>query len=253
MIDSKINLATLSKIDGFSWPIQLALIDMFCRCVEPANALEIGTWHGRSGVILATYVNEKYGIYYGIEPDPQRADITYNNCGIVCPNGHVYVEKNISTNSQLLERHQPWLNIVHIDGEHTFNAVYNDLNIVKPLMLRDGIIILDDFFFDMYPQITQAVFKWLDQNPDWTLLCVGSCKGFLCNKISYKKYADMILDESFITELKKYDTYFTDISITKTSPISDCLTIGITTNISKDNYVGNECDSNGRVEKIVAI
>ena len=66
LMPSKINLKDLEKIDGFSWAIQLALIDLFCRYIKPINALEIGTWHGRSSVIMASYVNEKNGLYWDL-------------------------------------------------------------------------------------------------------------------------------------------------------------------------------------------
>ena len=249
LFDSKINLDELEKIDGFSWRIQLALIDLICRYKQPKNALEIGTWHGRSAVIFASYVNEQCGLYWGIEPEHERAQITEDNCKKVCPNGKVVIERNISNYSELLKNNIPWLDIVHIDGEHSFNAVYHDLDIVKNIILKEGIIILDDFFFDLYPQITQAVFKWLDNNPEFVLLAAGVCKGLICNKMFYKQYADIILNEEFITELKKYDTGYTNISIARTSPMMDCPTIGITTNISSANFIGNEC-GNGIIERI---
>ena len=249
LMPSKINLKDLENIEGFSWPIQLALIDLLCRYKKPKNALEIGTWHGRSAVIFASYVSDKQGVYWGIEPEHTRAQITEDNCKKVCPNGKIVVERNISNYSEILNNRIPWFDIVHIDGEHSYNAVYHDLDIVKNVILKEGLIILDDFFFDLYPQITQAVFKWLDNNPDYVLLAAGVCKGIICNKMQYRNYADMILNEEFITELKKYDTGYQNITITRTSPLMDCPTIGISTNVSISNFLGNEC-GDGRIEKI---
>ena len=249
LMPSKINLKDLEKIDGFSWAIQLALIDLFCRYIKPINALEIGTWHGRSSVIMASYVNENNGLYWGIEPEQTRAQITEDNCNKVCPNGIINIERNISNYSELWNKNIPLFDIVHIDGEHSYNAVYHDLDLVKKLLLKEGLIILDDFFFDLYPQITQAVYKWLDDNPDYVLLAVGACKGMICNKMHYKNYADFMLSDDFIPELKKYDIEYNKISVTRTSPIIDCPTLGITTNVSTCNFIGNEC-GDGRIEKI---
>ena len=67
--------------------------------------------------------------------------------------------------------------------------------------------------------------------------------------MQYRNYADMILNEEFITELKKYETGYKNITITRTSPLMDCPTIGISTNISISNYLGNEC-GDGKIEKI---
>jgi predicted O-methyltransferase YrrM len=79
LMPSKINLKDLENIEGFSWPIQLALIDLLCRYKKPKNALEIGTWHGRSAVIFASYVNDKQGLYWGLnlnEPEHKLQKIT---------------------------------------------------------------------------------------------------------------------------------------------------------------------------------
>ena len=249
MKESKITMEELYKIEGFSWKIQLALIDLLCRCIEPTNAVELGTWHGRSAVIFSKYINDKNGLFWGVEPEPTRADITQKNCLNVCPNGKIYIEKNISNYSDLNTKVIPFVDIVHIDGEHSFNAVYHDLDLVKKFILKEGLIILDDFYFDMYPQITQSAYKWLDDNPEYVLLAVGFCKGIICNKMFYKKYADMILDPSFIDELKKYDTGVEYLTVTRTSPFMDCPTLGICTNVSKDPYIGNEC-GDGKIEKI---
>ena len=186
ILPRKVDIKSLKNIEGFSSEIQLALIDLICRYKNPNNVLEIGTWHGRTSVILAAYVNKKNGNYYGIEPHEKRADITLENCKNVCSPDILHIDKNVSFYSEMLKK-MLYLDIVHIDGEHSFSAVYNDLSIVSKIMQRDGIIILDDFFFDMYPQITQATYKWLNDNPDYVLLAAGAFKGFICNKMYYKK------------------------------------------------------------------
>ena len=249
LIPSKISLDDLVKIEGYSTKIQLAIMDLFCRYKKPKKILEIGTFHGRSSVLFSSYVNENEGVYWGIEPELTLAEITESNCKKVCPNGNVVIERNISNYSDIQNSKSPWFDIVHIDGEHSFTAVFQDLNIVKKVILNDGLIILDDFLFDLYPQITQAVYKWLDENPNFILLAAGGHKGIICNKMHYKEYADIILDKEFITELKKYDTGYDNITITRTSPLMDCPTIGISTNLDSINYYGNEC-GDGKIERI---
>ena len=247
-VPSKIKIEELMKIEGFSWKIQLALLDMLCRFIKPNCVVEFGTWHGRSAVIFSSYVNDTKGMFWGIEPDKERQEITQKNCELVCPDGKIYIEKNISYYSSM-KGERPFTDIVHIDGEHSFNAVYGDLDLAKKILIRNGIIILDDFFFDMYPQITQATYKWLENNPDYILVAVGFCKGMICNRMFYNRYADMFLNDEFLTEIRKYDTGVSKISITRTSPLSDCLTLGLSTYVSTDNYVGNEC-ADGKMEHI---
>src|SRR4051794_6026794 len=54
---------------------------------------------------------------------------------------------------------------IHIDGEHSAQAVSNDLALAETLLSDRGIIVLDDFFSPCYPQITQALFRFLEANP----------------------------------------------------------------------------------------
>lgn len=250
MLDSKINLDEVMNIEGFSWKVQLALLDLICRIKNPKNVLEIGTWHGRSGVIFSSYVNDNKGTYWGIEPDPTRAGITETNCKKYCPDGQVVVERNISDYSDLKKNNIPWMDIVHIDGEHSYTAVFNDLNLARKLLFNDGVIILDDFYFDMYPQITQATYKWLDMNPDCVLFAAGVCKGLICSKKHYKFWSDTLLSEDFVTTLKQCNNgYSNKITITRTSPLMDCPTFGISTNISSNNFLGNEA-GDGSLEHV---
>lgn len=53
--------------------------------------------------------------------------------------------------------------LVHIDGNHDFNGVWNDLHNCWPILNVGGIIVLDDYYF---PQIKDAIHKWLELYSD---------------------------------------------------------------------------------------
>jgi predicted O-methyltransferase YrrM len=54
---------------------------------------------------------------------------------------------------------------IHIDGEHSFDAVCSDLELAMELMTDDGIVVVDDFFNIGSAGITEAVYFMLSRYP----------------------------------------------------------------------------------------
>jgi hypothetical protein len=61
---------------------------------------------------------------------------------------------------------------VHIDSHHSRECLTNDLELVAPLLHRDGIICLDDMLHPGYPMMTSAVYEYFARYPEMRLLCV---------------------------------------------------------------------------------
>jgi predicted O-methyltransferase YrrM len=61
---------------------------------------------------------------------------------------------------------------VHIDSHHSRECLTNDLELVAPLLHRDGIICLDDMLHPGYPMMTSAVYEYFARHPEMRLLCV---------------------------------------------------------------------------------
>jgi predicted O-methyltransferase YrrM len=61
---------------------------------------------------------------------------------------------------------------VHIDSHHSRECLTNDLELVAPLLHRDGIICLDDMLHPGYPMMTSAVYDYFARHPEMRLLCV---------------------------------------------------------------------------------
>lgn len=77
----------------------------------------------------------------------------------------------------------------HIDGEHSFEAVVNDLDIVANTVGDGAIVVLDDFFNFSCPSCTEGTFHWLRHNPD--KLCLFLCgfnKAYLCSPRNLRQY-----------------------------------------------------------------
>jgi hypothetical protein len=61
---------------------------------------------------------------------------------------------------------------VHIDSHHSRECLTNDLELVAPLLHRDGIICLDDMLHPGYPMMTSAVYEYFARHSEMRLLCV---------------------------------------------------------------------------------
>ena len=61
---------------------------------------------------------------------------------------------------------------VHIDSHHSRECLTNDLELVAPVLHRDGIICLDDMLHPGYPMVVTAVFDYFARHPEMRLLCV---------------------------------------------------------------------------------
>lgn len=64
------------------------------------------------------------------------------------------------------------IRFVHIDSHHSGECLANDLELVDPLLHRDGIICLDDMLHPGYPMLAAAVFDYFARHPQMRLLCV---------------------------------------------------------------------------------
>jgi hypothetical protein len=60
----------------------------------------------------------------------------------------------------------------HIDSHHSRECLTNDLELVTPLLHRDGIICLDDMLHPGYPMVISAVLEYFARHPEMRLLCV---------------------------------------------------------------------------------
>ncbi|HEX8166858.1 MAG TPA: class I SAM-dependent methyltransferase [Beijerinckiaceae bacterium] len=71
---------------------------------------------------------------------------------------------------------------IHIDGEHSFDAVCNDLEFAMDLMKDEGIVVVDDFFNLGSAGITEAVYFMLGRHPHrLRMFLAGMNKAYLAS------------------------------------------------------------------------
>jgi predicted O-methyltransferase YrrM len=81
------------------------------------------------------------------------------------------------------------IRFLHIDGAHTYDAVFNDLQLARAALLPRGVICLDDVLHPRYPALTVAVTDWLKAHPEYMIFAIvdresfaSACKFLLCRR-----------------------------------------------------------------------
>ncbi len=169
------------------------------------NVLEIGVWKGGWA---DTLLNNLSGIeFYGIDPYPGLSHVRDR---VVSEhqddkNFHLFdsVEDYLTRFSHKLE-----MKCVHIDGEHTEQAVIQDLNFSSKILVEHGFIIVDDFFDRRFPGVTYAIFKLLE-SLDLRIFLISEQKAYMCRSKFHQEYlslsksvlsqGDLIFSEGFTT------------------------------------------------------
>ena len=159
--------------------------------LSEGDYLEIGVLHGKSASVLANFT-KAYG----------------NSLTIVDPKIHPETRKaldNISPRVRYLEatsesvfhsdyhvKNRRHIAFAHIDGMHRFSAVISDLRLCEDLLSEFGIISVDDFHTDLFPQVPAAVYKYLySGTTDLCIFLVGMNKAYLCRNVAKRHFMEI--------------------------------------------------------------
>lgn len=143
------------------------------------DLLEIGTWKGRSAAFLGCHVRsgerlilndvfsapatDKYPEYPS--PDDVRRAVLQFSPGIA--DKLVFIEGDSRTS-----RFPPdaRLRFAHVDGGHSLDECYADLNRVAPFMVQGGVIAVDDYDHPDWPEVKPAFDKWIAEADDFRIV-----------------------------------------------------------------------------------
>lgn len=156
--------------------------------IESADYLEIGTYKGKSASILAHFCKE-YGNKLTIV-DPEIRAEARSNLGRITSRVD-YIEQR-SERLRFSDYHKGNIRnlaFIHVDGMHTHSAVVSDMTVCEELLSDYGIISIDDFHTDLYPQIPSAVYHYLSSGiSDLSIFSIGFNKAYLCRNTAKPHY-----------------------------------------------------------------
>ncbi|MBO0757544.1 MAG: class I SAM-dependent methyltransferase [Bradyrhizobiaceae bacterium] len=156
------------------------LISRQTHCGISGCVMEIGTFEGRFFIAMALGLaagETALGIDRFDWPDAGVEERFHANCAANGITRDRYVawkaDSRLITPGGLREKSGGLpVRFVHIDSHHSRDCLTNDLELVTPLMHRDGIVCLDDMLHPGYPMVVSAVLDYFARHREMRLLCV---------------------------------------------------------------------------------
>lgn len=64
----------------------------------------------------------------------------------------------------------------HVDGDHSINGVYHDLDLASKVISKNGLILIDDITY-LAKTVKVGADKWLEDNPEFSASFIKSFRG----------------------------------------------------------------------------
>lgn len=186
---------------------------------------EIGVYRGKSAALLALHTRKEEHLYLVDICDPEEP---MRVVARVVPRSQVSFLVGRSSSLPALSariHHLRRFRWIHIDGEHTGEALVNDLQLAAFALHDEGVICIDDFFNPMYPQLTAATFEFVaSHRHEVCMFLCGHNKGYLCRPVAASRYLDFV-GSNLVRELGARG--IRDVTLFKTTSASDLNCFGI--------------------------
>jgi hypothetical protein len=157
------------------------------------DLFEIGTYQGRSAVFLARLLRsgetlvlcDAFGApaddEYPYPPDPDQLLLNLAKVVPALPRESVEILADLSTNISLDPARR--FRFAHVDGGHAFATALSDLRLCAAHMLPGGVIAVDDYEHESWPDVTLAVDAFLKERTDVTVMLDLSRQGAIGRKL----------------------------------------------------------------------
>jgi len=165
----------LNPVDAI---VALALLKTFSGQGEsPAAFIEVGVWKGAFSSVLLKNYGDLRGI--GIDPYPNNASAKavmekrFQELGLFSKfelfGAWEDVPESTTLESQAL---------IHIDGDHSEEAVTRDLCMASKYVRPDGVLVIDDYRHFWFPGIASAMHSFIGES-EWQVFALTPAKAYL--------------------------------------------------------------------------
>jgi len=141
--------------------IAVSILDDF----STKRFLEVGVLNAAWSLNLLRNT-DSHGV--GIDPYPNLSQMRERT--LIKLERHIYVFLENFENLSNFD----FFDLIHIDGEHTFEAVYKDLTYSEKHLSNRGVIVIDDVWHSSFPGVAAAFFSWLINSDFAPFLVTGS-------------------------------------------------------------------------------
>ena len=234
-----------SLLPGWFWPESAAIWDCLLTFQKEAgiqgNFLEIGVFCGKSASLSTLHARDVETCLFVDLKIPKEVRSTINQ---IKSENVIYSEMPSSeiARSGILITNARSFRWIHVDGEHSGPGVMTDLDIASELLSENGVIVIDDFFSAAYPQISAAVFQWLQTKPlRFQLFLVGYNKAYMCRMSAARFYTRFIKDRLHSEMSQRISR---PLTVWKSTHPSDMNCFGIWERVEEYDYRGPDWDIN---------
>ena len=176
------------------------------------DSFEIGCHHGKSALLMASMLNperEKLAVcdLFGM----QAGNVSRSGHGCLSAfdrnvqqvretglNIDVYQKNSAELSASEIGRNYRFF---HVDGGHNPDEALHDLKLAAECTIDSGVLVLDDPFRTEWPGVTEALIRFVDEQPDFHPIMVGCNKLLLtrssCSQIYINELESMSQRERF--------------------------------------------------------
>jgi hypothetical protein len=101
-------------------------------------------------------------------------------------------DSTLLTPADLLALGRGPLRLISIDGGHTPEITAHDLSTAEGALAEGGIIILDDVFTEVFPGVSEGVFRYFSEPRSIVPFAIGAAKTFFCHQTFAARYASAL-------------------------------------------------------------
>lgn len=214
------------KVEGWLSKIALKVIVEISEIQNNENikgpVCEIGVHHGRLFILLHLLTNEQelsvaWDIFENQEQNPHysghgdidalKANLRRYDCNLDRIKINTANSLNLTPQGIIRECNgRPRL--FSIDGGHTAEVTYNDLNLAGQSICKHGIIILDDFFNEAWPGVAEGACRYMMEKPGLhPITILGNKIMFTDSEESAKMYINR-LNFTYPGYIRKHSVFF---------------------------------------------
>ena len=187
---------------GITSEVVYRLIDAICSYQQAhdiqGDMMEIGVLSGATSGYLSLFLAKESRLFL-IDPYQDLDRVATSIAGfsgvdrsrILCFSEDSRLVYRMKT--FFLDGFMPQFQVVHVDGEHSFDAVVNDIHLAEVYLVRGGVVILDDIFNVASACCTHALFETIRNMPSLHIACIGFNKAFLCDSQHLGAYRKLFL------------------------------------------------------------
>jgi hypothetical protein len=212
----------MDQVQGFLEPLDCGLflaIDLAQKANGIAGDLaEIGVLHGRSAFLLHHFLREGerlraidiFDLYY---PNPP-----YNHPDALIGNalrlgfdlaGFDFIKADTTKDAGLVKDKlgEKTVRIFHVDGDHRLVNILADSQIALQACQESGVIVFDDTFAHLLPEVTEGIIRTFLGRRDFVPLALTPGKAWFCGpamKPVYARYLIECLPANLDNEVRRF-------------------------------------------------